>query len=255
MQDATIKFLIDTLHKSSRFLQRDFYELEMLQSSNRNPLEFCKRSVNKFKELMLVGLQKLSKDIIFTDETSELKEFDEALIVVEPIDSITNFSKSMPLFGTSICIFQKVRNNLVLSCCVLYLPILEEVFYIKHNQGAWLERNATNTAFRLRVSATNTIGSAVIASDNVCYDFGGDLNNLRSFGSFLYSISLFAGGKIDAFYCNVSDSWCAKWIAKLIAQESGGVYCELQKDKILLSNYNLADKLEHIFKQKANISN
>ena len=64
MQNDT-SLIVDVTRKASRFLQRDYFELENLQSSDRGTSVFCQKSYSKALQMLREGLSKYYKTIIF----------------------------------------------------------------------------------------------------------------------------------------------------------------------------------------------
>lgn len=61
-------FVINAIRKALRLMQRDCFELEILQSSQSKLSEFCSKSYSKTKQLLMDELGKSGKPLIFSDD-------------------------------------------------------------------------------------------------------------------------------------------------------------------------------------------
>lgn len=61
-------FVINAIRKALRLMQRDCFELEILQSSQSKLSEFCSKSYSKTKQLLIDELGKSGKPLIFSDD-------------------------------------------------------------------------------------------------------------------------------------------------------------------------------------------
>lgn len=240
----TTNLLFKAMRKALKFLQRDFFELEMLQSSNRGTEEFCNKSYLRVKELLLEELQRYYKQICFADEKKELIPIADNILLVQPIDGLNNFSKSLPFFCTIITLLKNNNNNLTPTHCVIYFPALDEIYYAEKGNGAWSEKSSVreiNKASRLRVSNFGNLEKAIIASEDMltCPKI---FKNIRNFGSSCYHTCLFVAGKLDGIY-SPNLNFYLKTGLELLVLEAGGFLIKNEKN-FLVSNPPLADKIK-----------
>lgn len=245
------EILIRSIRKASKLLQRDFCELEMLQTSNRSTVEFCNKSYQRTKVLLSEELKKVSETVLFSDEKVSVNKNVQQLILINHIDSLINLSKSIPFFGITVNYLQKLNDKLKPFISVIYFPILGDVYYANKGGGAWLEKTFTNTgSIRLRSSSQGILENSTIAIDDYTENISTLTKNIRNFGSNSYNIALFASGKVDVIYFNNILDLCNKFALELFVKESGGFILPFPNDtKLLVSNANLASKL------KTNINN
>ncbi len=244
MQPIT-NFLINTTRKAVKLLQRDFFELEMLQSSGqKNSISlFCNKSYLRTKEILKEELQKHTANLFFAgEEFNPLIDHDTA-ILVEPIDSLTNFSRSLPFFALVITYFKKVNHTFTPTHCIINFPALYEIYYAEKGSGAWLQKSSFNEkAIRLRVANCRDIENAVIAADAI--DNNVKLfKEIRNFGCHSYACALLATSKVDAIFLSSVDVTLSHCFNTMII-ESGGTISENMNNRFIASNYQIADKIK-----------
>jgi myo-inositol-1(or 4)-monophosphatase len=251
MQPVT-NSLINVTRKAVKYLQRDFFELEMLQSSKqeRNIEQFCIKAFSRTKTLLQEELQKHSKFQYFSGEKFELADIPETVLFISPIDSIANFAKSLPFFGISITYLRKINQILIPTNVVINFPALGEIYYAEKGAGVWLEKTTHNLdkAVRLRVSGCPSLDNATIATDDLG-NYLDTIKNARHFGSHCYEAVLLAAGKLDAICFSSLDGILNPGF-ELLVRESGGIIIQNDKASFISSNYNLADKFKQIFCKK-----
>lgn len=239
--------IITATRKATKFLQRDFLELQMLQRSSRGNDDFCAKSYAKVKELLCTDLQKYADLLIFSDDQFSLDTASESVLLVNPIDSVSNFAKSIPFFALSITYLTRVENTLTPTSSVINFPALNEIYYVEKGRGVWVD-GSTSSRGRLRVSGASYIDRAIIAVDDLALDSIAT-KNIRIFGSHCYAMQMFAAGKIDAIYfSSLGDILRAGF--DLMVRESGGVVISNDKEKFIATNFELEEKLRHVIAKK-----
>lgn len=232
--------IITASRKAVKFLQRDFLELAMLQRSSKGNYDFCNKSYIRAKDLLRSELQKYSDAIFFPEDKFELEKAPDNILLINPLDSLSNLAKNIPFFAASISYFKRINNVLTIVSTVINFPALDEIYYAEKGKGVWVENNNVNRA-RLRVSGNANFDDFLIAVDdfNITPVF---LKKIRVFGSNCYGITLLAAGRVDAVYFS-SLNYTLKASFDLIVRESGGAV--ITNDKIFIaSNYELAEKFK-----------
>jgi myo-inositol-1(or 4)-monophosphatase len=239
--------LITAARKATKFLQRDFLELEMLQRSSKGNDDFCTKSYSKVKELLCNDLQKHANLLVFSDDQYLLNAAHKSVILVNPIDSLSNFARSIPFFALSITYLSMIENNLTAICSIMNFPVLNEIYYVEKGRGIWADSNNINKG-RLRVSGISYLDKSLVAIDNWDIDSISG-RNIRVFGSHCYAMQMFAAGKVDAVYfLSLSDILRAGF--DLIVKESGGVVISNDEQKFVATNYELAEKFRSVISKK-----
>lgn len=244
MQPST-NLLINEIRKAGRFLQRDFVELEMLQSSARNTKGFCERSYARTKDALSRELSNRFKNIFFADE--QILEYGELdnILLVEPIEGVENLSKGLPFFAIMVTLVKRIAGKHAAHTTVVYFPAFAEIYYAEKGAGSWAERlslQGSTKAERLRVSSCSNLEGAFICGDER-QELANISSNIRHFGSNCYSVAaLFASGKIDLIYYAAISSFIKPGL-ELIIKEAGGTIIA-SSDGLVAANYNLAEKLK-----------
>ena len=230
------KFIIEAVRKASRFIARDYSELEYLQNSTQDSIRFVDRARTKATDTLSQELLKYpNAQIIKGIDAIETKDPRATYYIINAIDSPQNMMRAIPFFGTSVLCYQYRADVLVAAACVLHFPAMSETVYSEIGAGAWCEKGDNNVGHktvRLRVSrkTDDTALTITNASQYICDYLATKPQecNLRSFGSELYSIYLVASGKADIYAFPSSDK-VLEAISRLMIVESGGTICDHPK--------------------------
>ena len=224
MQETKI---IETILEATRFLHRDYLELEIFKNYNNQTIKFCDKSIAKVEQYLKQSLIKHYKYIIFND-TGLAKDFVEDYVQISCIvDDVLNYQRSLPFFSIKVAIINKsIKGKAKAKSCVTYFPALNEVYYTSIGRGAWREKLLGNDTrkFRLKISNNADKESAVIACDiHHIESFINISKNIRIFGSSTYSLMLFLSGKLDIVAFDDQDLG-----NNLFIQEAGGMLFPFQ---------------------------
>ncbi len=241
-----ISLIIDAIRKASRFLQRDYFELENLQSSSKATEIFCNRSCSKTLERLNELLGKYYKTIIFENQAVSNTEFSDRAVIVEILDGFGNLSRSLPFFGTMVTIINKKYDKIVAEKSIMNFPVLGEIYYTEKGKGVWLERSLSNLsgASRVRVSGINDFKDSIVATNFSNFNLAQNIStNLRMFESNIYNLSLLVSGKVDALITNSRNILDPG--TELFITEAGGNYHK-QEDLVIASNFKLHEKIKSL---------
>jgi len=213
--------LVTVIRKSTSSLDRDFSEIEKLQSSVKEHKTFVANAYDKVFKSLKIELTKLKPDCPILDKVPTTG----GCFLINPIDGLANFVRGIPYFATTIAYCE----NGDVKACVVYNRARDEIYLAEKGQGAYKEgfRNLE----RLRVSGNKETDFASIAI-NIGYDFGtpeyekyiGIVNrvkNIRLMGSVSLDMAAVAGGKFDIAlsYGNPVSVFAA---GLLLIREAGG---------------------------------
>lgn len=178
------------------------------------------------EKLILSFIQKRHPNSSFIAEESgrDIKNSDDLIWIIDPLDGTTNFVQQIPIFGTSIAATYKGE---VLAAAI-YLPPFNELFVAMKGEGAYLNGQ------RIKVSSQNNIHRAIF-STGFPYDLGSQpqerikpINKLlqsgarvRDTGSAVFNIAYVAAGRLDAWFMESPSPWDTA-AGLLLIQESGG---------------------------------
>lgn len=216
------KKIIDVLLDATRYLHRDYFELEMFRNYNSQTIQFCDKSISKVEYNLQQSFAKHYDLVLFNNEELE-KGFVGDYVQINSIgDSILNYQRSLPFFAININIINvSAAGSKQATSSVLYFPALNEIYFAKLGKGAWREKLLGNDTgkFRLKISQNAILESALVACDVRHIESLMKISkNLRIFGSNSYSLILFLSGKVDIAALDHQDLG-----NNLFIQEAGGM--------------------------------
>lgn len=245
MIEGELALIVDATRQASRFLLRDYFELENLQISNRNNADFTQKSCMKVLQILNEKLGKYFKNVIFDVSKKDSLNLNYKAVLVETIDGFTNLTRSLPFFSIMITLVSRKDNLLVPEKSVMNFPALGEIYYTEKGRGAWIEKYNTNQpgAFRLKVSRNDNLNNAILSTNAASALSNKLIRNFRLYDSYSYSLAQFIAGKLDVIVLEPSE--ISTLGIKLFIEETGGIYIE-ENQKITASNSLLFEKIKHI---------
>lgn len=212
---ANFNIIQNAFDKAARALRRDFSELENLQGNPDAAMRFFHRAQTYAGKVLIETLQTARPySVIMHGEWVQQGADPTRQWCIEPIDGGVNFANGLPYWSSSIALQHKGKIVITAS----YAPVLNELFFAEHRQGAWLQTARGN--MRLRVSNQTNVHNAVIATDMP----NGELPaQHRCFGARGLDVCYLAAGRLDgvAQHYAVRDDWLAA-AASMLIQEAGG---------------------------------
>lgn len=205
MESSLVNHILQSIHKASRFLYRDFFELEMQQSSKSSNKDFLQKSYTKCGERLAEELFKFGDQYTYN---------------IKPIDSLLNFSRSLPYFGVTVIAFDK-KNPEIPVAGVVDFPMLQESYYAEKGRGMWLKRhNSAMLEGSTRLAASKRNDELMLVCDKIS-DKLPKAKYTKIFDSDAYSLCLFVSGKADILYLsNPSEHILA--ISRFFVEEARG---------------------------------
>lgn len=244
--ESETSLIIDATRKASRFLQRDYFELESLQSSERSLESFCQKACGKALQILHENLSKYFRTIIFDNTEASRLNFTGKALLVETLDGFKNLERSLPFFAIMVTLISKNDDEIITEKAVMNFPALGEIYYAEKGKGTWLERHSSNMAgaSRVRISGTIDLQKAVISCDLEHLSIAQKIStNFRFYESYTYALSLLISGKIDALL-TAPRSLSNKAIELFINESAGSFY--MKNDLLLASNFKLHEKIKAI---------
>ncbi len=234
MQDvsANINILISACQKVSRFILRDFGEIEQLQSSVRGADNFVKSSLLRIENVLTDILQEVRPRYGFITPNTEKRGLDIAhKFIINVMDGVDSFKRGMPFFAISIAIEEQKK----IIASVIYIPVLDKIFYAEKGRGAFvIESRFTR---RIRVSHTKDLFTAAIGIAGSTQQT--TFKNPVYFSSACLCTAYFSASSLDACIINTADFFDLT-AGILIAKEAGGYVLAFDENKKLTENYTLA---------------
>ena len=234
---ANLNIMIKASEKASKFLIRDFGEVENLQVSVKGPLDFVTNTDIKVEKILIEELTKSKKNFsILSEETGLIKNKDNKNIwIIDPIDGTSNFLHGIPHFAISIAL--QSENEIVSG--LIFDPIKNEMFYAEKNNGSYLNNK------RIRVSKKKDINKCLFATNGKKFK-DTDLHNRKS-GSAALDLAYVAAGRYDGYFQENLNLWDIA-AGLILVKEAGGILNEVDLTKnenleIIASSPNINEKM------------
>ena len=210
---SNLNLMIKACDKASKFIIRDFGEIENLQVSKKGPRDFVTKTDKKVEEILVSELTKSKKGYSFiTEESGKIFNKNKNIFwIIDPIDGTINFLHGIPHFAISIAL--QIENEI--QSGVIYDPIKNEIFYAEKNNGAFQDNN------RIRVSKKINIEECLFASNSEGLKLIYPKLNLRNTGCAALDLEYVACGRLDGFFHNKINLWDIA-AGKIIIEEAGG---------------------------------
>ena len=229
--------MIKAAEKASKFVIRDFGEVENLQVSKKGPRDFVTKTDRQVEKILIDELSKTRKNYSFlSEEVGKIDNKDEENIwIIDPIDGTTNFLHGIPHFA--ICIALQSQKDVVSG--IIFDPIKDEMFFAEKNKGAFLNNH------RLRVSSRNSIDECLFSSNHEGIKFSN--LNMRYSGCTSLDLAYVASGRLDGFFQNKINLWDIA-AGVLLVKEAGGAvnkfdHYDINNIDIRASSSSINDKM------------
>ncbi len=231
MWPPIINVMDNAARKAARGLIHDFGEIEQLQSSKNEPIDFATKAFLNTKSTLKTELEKARPDfaIIFSETEFRYDQKFANRWIVKTLDGSTNFLHGIPHFAISIA--YEERNELIAG--MVYDPLRDETFWALKGKGCYLNNR------RLRVSARRKLESALIASNSHGQKYlskpglleaqGKEMNLTAGFrlsGTIALDLAYVAAGRYDAFWnLHLTPTDVAAGI--VLVREAGGLLSDV----------------------------
>ncbi|MDC0460765.1 inositol monophosphatase [Candidatus Pelagibacter sp.] len=234
---ANLNVMIKASEKASKFLIRDFGEIEKLQVSKKGASDFVTNSDIKAEKIIIEELKKARPhySIISEENGTENNKDKNNTWIIDPIDGTINFLHGIPHFAISIAL----KSNEEIVSGLIFDPIKNEIFFAEKENGAFFNNH------RIRVSKKNEINNCLFAT-------GGETKQeldlpYRKSGCAALDMAYVAAGRYDGYFQYDLNLWdIAAGI--ILVKEAGGVLNEIDLNnnkniKIIASSPDINSKL------------
>ena len=261
LNSPQINLITRACMKASRFLIRDFGEIENLQVSTKGPGDFVTSADKRTEKILIDELQKAHPEYgIVTEEAGIINKTNKKnRWIIDPIDGTLNFLNGVPQFAISI----GYEENGEIKCGVIFNPILNEMFCAEKGNGAYLNNG------RIRVSNKKKINDALLVTggpkgaskikDKIFSEYikvSNNVSHVRKFGSAALDMAYVACGRFDGFWQRELKYWdIAAGI--IIIKEAGGLVDFFENDassplkkNVLATNSNIHEELRGLISKK-----
>ena len=233
--------LINAVKKAASPLNRDFSEIEQLQSSVKSCKDFVVSAYGKVDRTLRAELGRIKPSYpIAVDGQPRPKG---AYFIVAPIDGLSNFAHGIPQFAISVAVFE----NGAVTAAIVYNPASDELFFAEKGKGAYKEGFRNHE--RLRVSARKDFSDALIATlVNYKSDVSeyvrlhdkliGAADNVRIQGAVSLDLAYVAAGRFDAAV-SLGNKFAEIAAGLLLVKEAGGYVLEMNQPDIRTENLDM----------------
>ncbi len=234
--------LINGVKKAASNMDRDFNEIEQLQSSVKGYKEFVIGTYNKVSKALQVELGKIHPDYPLVDDASKLPA-QGGCFLVNPLDGLINFAHGVPHFALTVAIYE--NGKIVIA--VIYNPALDNLYFAEKGKGAFKEGYRNHE--RLRVSSRKELSEALVGTlvsynksameyDKIQNRIVSACDNVRVSGSCALDLAYVASGKLDA-HVSLSNKLADFAAGLLLVKEAGGYIYEMNQADIRSENLDL----------------
>mgnify|MGYP001360460043 CR=1 FL=1 len=261
LNSPQINLITKACMKASRYLIRDFGEIENLQVSTKGPGDFVTSADKRTEKILIDELQKAHPDYgIVTEEAGLINESNiNNRWIIDPIDGTMNFLNGIPQFAISI----GYEEDGEIKSGVIFNPIMNEMFCAEKGNGAFMNNS------RMRVSNKKKIKDALLVTggpkgaskikDKIFSEYiniSKNVSNVRKFGSAALDMAYVASGRFDGYWQRELNYWDIA-AGVIILKEAGGFVDFFEEDKnnplkknILATNSNIHEELRVLLNQK-----
>lgn len=248
--------LINAVKKASASMDRDFNEIEQLQSSIKGYKEFVVGTYGKVTKALQAELGKIHPDYPIVQETSKLPAKGNCWLV-NPLDGLVNFAHGIPYFAVSVAIYENGK----ITGAAVYNPALDSLYFAEKGKGAFKEGYRNHE--RLRVSARKDLSEALMSTlvsydksaeeyDNIQKKIVAACDNLRISGSCALDLAYVAAGKLDA-HISKNNNLADFAAGLLLIKEAGGYIYEMNQKDIRSENLELVMQSGNIIATNAEL--
>ncbi len=196
MRSPLTSFVQSAVSRATKFLYRDFFELELSRSSKAIRNTFLQKSKAKAIDALKAELQKHPDvGVISEGVFDKSSESDKINFSINVVDSEDNMARAIPLFSISVLIYKVLTNGSIDSIAVIIeFPILRDVYIVEKSRGGvYLKSDSSSFSLKLKTSAF-TVPDLIINDSDVVLE---DAYEARKFGSISYALCMLASGKVD----------------------------------------------------------
>ena len=240
MKSPVLSIVDGIFRKVGKFLLRDYFELEDLQSSSKGNSKFVENSRSRVIENLTKEFSRKKDD--YSIKIANVKSLDQEnpeflykapgdfAFIINPIEGIYNFERAIPFFSIVLAV-EDLRDNSIIASYI-HSPAIGSSHFSEKGKGSWVESifDASTRARRLRVSQNNS-SSSFLSLQDFADDDSLAKENLRILGSSSIAACMLASGKAEKMHFKNFD-YASFSAGKLIINEAGGKVDVMTKDFI-----------------------
>jgi myo-inositol-1(or 4)-monophosphatase len=225
-----VDFVVAVARETGEFLLSRFGNLQGLEIDYKGRRHIV-TSVDTEAERMIVERieKEFPNDGILAEEKAKKRTDSERVWIIDPLDGTVNYAHGLPIFCVSIAVAYRWK----IDVGVVYAPCLDEMFYSKRGEGAFLNGK------RISVSKKDDFSKALLATGFAYIRSETEHNNLSNFnrvnlkvegvrrlGAAAVDLCYVAAGKFDGFW----ELFLAPWdvaAGAVIVEEAGGMVTDI----------------------------
>lgn len=246
--------------KAGTYLKESYKDVQRPEVEFKGEIDLVTKFDRESQEIIYnILTSNFPNHSILGEEDLSVEKEKELLWLIDPLDGTTNFAHSLPVFSVSIAFFVEGQPQVG----VVYVPILNEMFYAVHKSGAFLNQK------KITVSEEKDLGNSLLAT-GFPYDCReSKQNNLGNFSKFLVKarairrwgvasidLSYVACGRFEGFWEPKLKPWDTA-AGMLILQEAGGKVTDYSgnpfnpfKKEILASNGHIHNRMMQVILER-----
>ncbi|MDR0449617.1 MAG: hypothetical protein LBG89_04150 [Rickettsiales bacterium] len=227
--------MFNALSRTATGLQRDFGEVENLQSSIKGARGFVDKAIERVEGMILSDLQLIRPQAAITTTNAHIAG-DGVDEFVLGFSGAENFVRGNPHFAISLAL----RHNEESVVALVYSPIDERLYFAEKDRGAFIFSPFHSQ--RMRVSGRMAGDDLTAYCDAANYKIVRDkipAGNIRMSGAAALDMAFIASAKADFMMCAAANfpEICAGTL--LVAEANG--HTDFTGGDLFASNLNLKD--------------
>lgn len=156
--------------------------------------------------------EEFPNDVFLTEENNPDTALQNRLWIIDPIDGTAHFLKNNPFWGIQLAFFDKDKTRF----SIIYLPVLNELYYAVDHKGAYMNGNKIlpskhlplkQSIVELGGSLYKERASKKIYISKLVKDNKMEVSNLFHVNSSCISFTNIASGKTDALITASNKPW------------------------------------------------
>ncbi|MDP6953316.1 MAG: inositol monophosphatase family protein [Alphaproteobacteria bacterium] len=221
-RSPVVNVIAGAVVKAARALNRDFGEIESLQSSPKGPGKFAAKALSRAEDGLMRELTRARRDYRVIRADDPLGDPGEPAWLVAPIVGLRNFGRGLPWFASVVGVREEGR----ILAGAIYDPLRDVLNWAEHGIGAYANHQ------RIRVSAHSAIADALVALAPAPGDAAGHAAALRALagtgavtretGCAALDMAAVASGRFDGFW-GAGVAPVVAEIGGLMVREAGGL--------------------------------
>jgi myo-inositol-1(or 4)-monophosphatase len=226
--------------KASKWLLRDFSELENLQVSIKNNNDFLTSADLKADKILREELlyARPSYSLISEEASEVIGEDASHKWLIDPLDGTMNYMHGFPHWAISVAL---EKDNEAVAA-ITYDPVKNEMFWAEKGCGAYLNDR------KIRVSGKCSLSNLLISLDasnsNILHNVSSFCPSIRKTGSTTLNMAYLAAGRIDIAYPSPKPNKWDMMAGMLLIKEAGGVLAT--KDGKPTNDYQKVDVMTNV---------